>query len=95
MCRPGASSLLGLLLENGPIHVTLTNNIVPNNSSWDKFMDYFWIDVRLTICLALPRPYNDITSILATSVRDISLLRVLLLEILTVKILQRQRVLDF
>ncbi|KLO10865.1 alpha/beta-hydrolase [Schizopora paradoxa] len=41
---PGASSMLGLLLENGPIHVTLANNIVPNNYSWDKFMDYVWID---------------------------------------------------
>ena len=55
--RPGASSMLGLLLENGPIHVTITNNIVPNNYSWDQFMDYVWLDVSGSF-LTYERTFN-------------------------------------
>ncbi|THH11307.1 hypothetical protein EW145_g733 [Phellinidium pouzarii] len=41
---PGASSILGLLLENGPIHVDVGGSLVPNNESWDKLVDYIWVD---------------------------------------------------
>ncbi|KAI5120253.1 hypothetical protein M0805_004589 [Coniferiporia weirii] len=41
---PGASSLLGLLLENGPLHVTESGSMTPNNYSWDKLVDYVWVD---------------------------------------------------
>jgi carboxypeptidase D len=41
---PGSSSMLGLLLENGPIHISNDYSIVPNNYSWDKLADYIWID---------------------------------------------------
>lgn len=42
--RPGASSLLGLLEENGPLLVTETGGFVSNNYSWDKLVDYVWVD---------------------------------------------------
>ncbi|KLO06645.1 alpha/beta-hydrolase [Schizopora paradoxa] len=41
---PGASSLLGLLLENGPLHVTVSGSMESNPNSWDKFVDYIWVD---------------------------------------------------
>lgn len=41
---PGASSMLGLLLENGPLHIDVNGNAVPNNFSWDQFVDYIWLD---------------------------------------------------
>ncbi|EPQ57234.1 alpha/beta-hydrolase [Gloeophyllum trabeum ATCC 11539] len=41
---PGASSFLGFMGENGPLHVTNTYSIVPNNYSWDKLIDSIWVD---------------------------------------------------
>ncbi|KAL5537214.1 hypothetical protein ACEPAF_1037 [Sanghuangporus sanghuang] len=41
---PGASSMLGLILENGPLHVTDSGSMAPNNFSWDKLADYIWVD---------------------------------------------------
>ncbi|KAJ7621016.1 Alpha/Beta hydrolase protein [Roridomyces roridus] len=41
---PGSSSLAGLMLENGPIHVTGTFDIVLNNYSYSQLADTFWID---------------------------------------------------
>ncbi|KAJ7202078.1 alpha/beta-hydrolase [Mycena pura] len=41
---PGASSMIGLMTENGPIHVTGTYSIVLNNFSWHQLADTFWID---------------------------------------------------
>ncbi|KLO07454.1 alpha/beta-hydrolase [Schizopora paradoxa] len=41
---PGASSMLGLMLENGPIHVLEDGSLVQNNWSWNQFVDYIWID---------------------------------------------------
>ncbi|KAL5492153.1 hypothetical protein ACEPAI_3600 [Sanghuangporus weigelae] len=41
---PGASSLLGLLEELGPLLVTETGGLEPNEFSWDKLVDYVWID---------------------------------------------------
>ncbi|KAJ7062145.1 alpha/beta-hydrolase [Mycena amicta] len=41
---PGTSSMLGLMVENGPIEVTGTYSIVANNLSLSKLADTFWID---------------------------------------------------
>ncbi|PCH36382.1 alpha/beta-hydrolase [Wolfiporia cocos MD-104 SS10] len=41
---PGAASTLGLLYENGPIHVTPNFTAYENEYSWNKLADYFWID---------------------------------------------------
>ncbi|KDQ48904.1 hypothetical protein JAAARDRAFT_201343 [Jaapia argillacea MUCL 33604] len=41
---PGASSFLGFMEENGPLHVTNDYSIVLNNYSWDKLVDVFWVD---------------------------------------------------
>ncbi|KAI0083861.1 Alpha/Beta hydrolase protein [Irpex rosettiformis] len=41
---PGASSLLGLLLENGPLLVAANGSMVPNNQSWANLVDYVWVD---------------------------------------------------
>ncbi|KAG9311810.1 Alpha/Beta hydrolase protein [Chiua virens] len=40
---PGASSLLGLLFENGPIRVQ-SNSVVANQYSWTTIADHIWID---------------------------------------------------
>ncbi|KAJ7202081.1 alpha/beta-hydrolase [Mycena pura] len=41
---PGASSMIGLMTENGPLRVTGTYSIVQNNLSWHQLADTFWID---------------------------------------------------
>ncbi|KAI0079340.1 alpha/beta-hydrolase [Panus rudis PR-1116 ss-1] len=41
---PGSSSMLGLLFENGPIHVNGDYSVSGNNFSWNVLADYFWID---------------------------------------------------
>ncbi|KAJ7474691.1 alpha/beta-hydrolase [Mycena latifolia] len=41
---PGASSLLGLMTENGPLQVTGDYSIVNNNYSWNQLADTFWVD---------------------------------------------------
>ncbi|KIM79111.1 hypothetical protein PILCRDRAFT_823685 [Piloderma croceum F 1598] len=41
---PGSSSMLGLFLENGPLHMNQDYSIVPNNFSWNRQVDSFWID---------------------------------------------------
>ncbi|KAI0954566.1 hypothetical protein AcW1_006420 [Taiwanofungus camphoratus] len=41
---PGASSLLGLLYENGPIHIHPNYSAYENNYSWNRLADYIWID---------------------------------------------------
>jgi len=41
---PGASSMLGLMLENGPIHVLEDGSLTQNNWSWSQLVDYIWVD---------------------------------------------------
>ncbi|KAH8116530.1 alpha/beta-hydrolase [Phellopilus nigrolimitatus] len=41
---PGASSMLGLLLENGPLLVTESGELTANNLSWANLVDYVWVD---------------------------------------------------
>ncbi|KAF8520874.1 alpha/beta-hydrolase [Hysterangium stoloniferum] len=41
---PGSSSLLGLTLENGPIHFKEDFSAVKNIYSWDNAADVFWVD---------------------------------------------------
>ncbi|KAJ7505935.1 alpha/beta-hydrolase [Mycena galericulata] len=41
---PGSSSMIGLMTENGPLHVTGNYSIVRNNFSWNNLADTFWID---------------------------------------------------
>ncbi|EPQ51722.1 alpha/beta-hydrolase [Gloeophyllum trabeum ATCC 11539] len=41
---PGSSSLIGLLIENGPIHIANDYSAYANNYSWDTLADYVWID---------------------------------------------------
>ncbi|KAF7368766.1 Carboxypeptidase [Mycena venus] len=41
---PGASSLLGLLTENGPLRVTKDYAVVKNNYSWHQLADTIWVD---------------------------------------------------
>lgn len=36
--------MLGLLLENGPIHVLENGTLVGNPWSWDRLVDYVFID---------------------------------------------------
>lgn len=36
--------MLGLMLENGPLHVAADGSMIPNQFSWDKLVDYIWVD---------------------------------------------------
>ncbi|EIN03589.1 alpha/beta-hydrolase [Punctularia strigosozonata HHB-11173 SS5] len=41
---PGSSSMPGLTLENGPIHINPDYSVTHNPYAWTAFADYFWID---------------------------------------------------
>ncbi|KZT07258.1 alpha/beta-hydrolase [Laetiporus sulphureus 93-53] len=41
---PGAASTLGLLYENGPIHLSPNYSVYENVYGWNRLADYFWID---------------------------------------------------
>ncbi|KAG9311821.1 alpha beta-hydrolase [Chiua virens] len=41
---PGASSLVGLFFENGPIRIRSDYSVVENKYSWTNVADYVWID---------------------------------------------------
>ncbi|PAV20228.1 alpha beta-hydrolase [Pyrrhoderma noxium] len=41
---PGASSMLGLLLELGPLNIAGNGSLVPNDFTWNKFVDYIFVD---------------------------------------------------
>ncbi|KAG1721432.1 Alpha/Beta hydrolase protein [Suillus paluster] len=41
---PGSSSLVGLLFENGPIHVQNNYSLFENQYAWNTIADYVWID---------------------------------------------------
>ncbi|KAH7922313.1 alpha/beta-hydrolase [Leucogyrophana mollusca] len=41
---PGSSSLVGLLFENGPIHIQNDYSLFENEYSWSTIADYVWID---------------------------------------------------
>ncbi|KAH9832569.1 alpha beta-hydrolase [Rhodofomes roseus] len=41
---PGAASTLGLLYENGPIHIAPNYSAYQNEYGWNNLADYFWID---------------------------------------------------
>ncbi|KAJ7032821.1 alpha/beta-hydrolase [Mycena alexandri] len=44
---PGSSSMIGLMTENGPLQVTGTYSIVPNNFSWNTLADTIWFPSTL------------------------------------------------
>ncbi|KAF8142101.1 Alpha/Beta hydrolase protein, partial [Boletus edulis] len=41
---PGGSSLFGLFIENGPLHITSNYSVVENEYAWSTVADYVWID---------------------------------------------------
>ncbi|KAF6761653.1 Alpha/Beta hydrolase protein [Ephemerocybe angulata] len=41
---PGSSSMYGFFFENGPIAMSSDYKLSKNQYSWDKLVDYFWID---------------------------------------------------
>ncbi|KIJ59226.1 hypothetical protein HYDPIDRAFT_118758 [Hydnomerulius pinastri MD-312] len=41
---PGSSSLVGLLFENGPIHISNDYSLFENQYAWSTVADYVWID---------------------------------------------------
>ncbi|OBZ72405.1 putative serine carboxypeptidase CPVL [Grifola frondosa] len=41
---PGSSGMIGLMTENGPIHVLSNYSLVLNNNSWNTLVDAIWID---------------------------------------------------
>jgi hypothetical protein len=45
--------MLGLLLENGPLRITETGSVAANNVSWNKLVDYIWIDQPVYVSAGL------------------------------------------
>ena len=43
--------MLGLMLENGPLHIAADGSLVPNDYSWDKLVDYVWVDQPVYVFL--------------------------------------------
>ena len=41
---PGASSMLGLLIENGPLLMQLDGSVAANSYAWSRLVDYVWVD---------------------------------------------------
>ena len=41
---PRASFINIILLQNGPLHISPDYSIVPNNYSWNRQADTFWLD---------------------------------------------------
>ncbi|OAX41086.1 alpha/beta-hydrolase [Rhizopogon vinicolor AM-OR11-026] len=41
---PGSSSMVGLLFENGPIHIQNDYSLIENQYGWSAVADYVWID---------------------------------------------------
>ncbi|KAI0773275.1 alpha/beta-hydrolase [Trametes elegans] len=41
---PGASSMVGFTIENGPIHINANLSAQQNQYSWHQLSDYIWID---------------------------------------------------
>ncbi|KIJ35084.1 hypothetical protein M422DRAFT_233049 [Sphaerobolus stellatus SS14] len=41
---PGSSSMIGLLFENGPIHVANNLSLVKNEFGWNTLADTIWVD---------------------------------------------------
>ncbi|KAN0088673.1 Alpha/Beta hydrolase fold [Tylopilus felleus] len=41
---PGSSSLVGLLFENGPIHISSDYSLFENQYAWTNVADYVWVD---------------------------------------------------
>ncbi|THH29780.1 hypothetical protein EUX98_g4414 [Antrodiella citrinella] len=41
---PGSSSMLGMMFENGPIHIADDFTAFQNNFSWNNLADYIWVD---------------------------------------------------
>ncbi|KAG8220809.1 Alpha/Beta hydrolase protein [Butyriboletus roseoflavus] len=63
---PGSSSLVGLLLENGPIHISNDYSLFENQYAWTTVADYVWIDQpvyvatsRLESSLILRQVYDE------------------------------------
>ncbi|KAK7037692.1 hypothetical protein VNI00_010918, partial [Paramarasmius palmivorus] len=42
--RPGSSSQVGMMTENGPLQVQGDYSIAGNNFSWNRLADAFWVD---------------------------------------------------
>ncbi|KAH8075870.1 alpha/beta-hydrolase [Cristinia sonorae] len=41
---PGSSSMLGMMFENGPVHIADDYSAFANNFSWNHLADYIWVD---------------------------------------------------
>lgn len=36
--------MLGLLLELGPLNIASNGSLIPNDFTWNKFVDYIFVD---------------------------------------------------
>ncbi|KAH0836523.1 Alpha/Beta hydrolase protein [Lanmaoa asiatica] len=58
---PGSSSLVGLLFENGPIHISNNYTLFENQYAWTTVADYVWVDqpVYVPTALTLRQVYDE------------------------------------
>ena len=55
--RPGASSLLGLLEEFGPILMTEEGGLRSNDFAWTNLVDYVWVDQPVYVITPITEEY--------------------------------------
>ena len=55
--RPGASSLLGLLEEFGPILMTEEGGLRSNDFAWTNLVDYVWVDQPVYVIIFITEEY--------------------------------------
>ena len=55
--RPGASSLLGLLEEFGPILMTEEGGLRSNDFAWTNLVDYVWVDQPVYVITSITEEY--------------------------------------
>ena len=55
--RPGASSLLGLLEEFGPILMTEEGGLRSKDFAWTNLVDYVWVDQPVYVITSITEEY--------------------------------------
>ena len=67
---PGASSLTGLLVENGPYSITANGTLVPNQLSWNERFHMLYVDNPVGTGYSYCE--NNVTSCYATNQSQVS-----------------------
>lgn len=84
--RPGASSLLGLLEEFGPILMTEEGGLRSNDFAWTNLVDYVWVDQPVYVIIFITEEYVRIDFFLTTFSSTVVLVLLLPIALVMVSI---------